>query len=290
MVRQVTSFPVIEKTVANGNWDTSRVNPIDRIIIHTMVGTAEAADARFNNSTSHVSAHYGVLEDGTIWHWVDEDNTAYHAGNYPMNQRSIGIEHEDYGDYNGIRPDSLYNSSAKLVHDICSFYQIPIDRTHILKHSEVIATGCPDALDIDKIVSMAASMNGLDPLSQCNLDRDINWNIVIAVSNKLGINADSNNKPQLQTNLLQKVDDLNNQNAELQKQFEDYKTNHPSVILTGQNSGSTTTIQVPSQNKNTSTSIYQVPGDPSNSSTVQSSNQSALSDVISFLKKFIFGK
>jgi hypothetical protein len=156
MNRQVTTLPVTEKSVANGNWDTSR-SPIDRVIIHTMVGTAASANARFNNSTSQVSAHYGVLIDGSIWHWVDEDNTAYHSGNYAMNQRSIGIEHEDNGDYNGTRPDSLYITSAKLVRDICTFYNIPMDRQHILKHSEVIATGCPDALDIDRIVREAAS-------------------------------------------------------------------------------------------------------------------------------------
>lgn len=154
MTRTVTTLPVTEKTVANGNWDTSRT-PIDRIVIHTMVGTASAADARFNNPTQLVSAHYGVLLNGQLWHWVDEDNTAYHAGNYAMNQRSIGIEHEDNGDYNGVRSDALYKTSSVLVRDICKFYGIPIDRTHIIKHSEVIATGCPDALDIDRIVKGA---------------------------------------------------------------------------------------------------------------------------------------
>src|SRR6185503_6983220 len=156
MQRQVTTLPVIEKTVANGNWDSSR-STIDRIVIHTMVGTAQAADTRFNNPSQQVSAHYGVLLNGTLWHWVDEDNTAYAAGDYAMNQRSINIEHEDNGNYNGTRPDSLYTTSAILVADICAFYNIPIDRQHILKHSEVSdnPTGCPDALDIDRIVKQA---------------------------------------------------------------------------------------------------------------------------------------
>lgn len=153
--RQVTTLPVTEKTVATGNWDTTR-SKIDRVVIHTMVGTAAAADARFNNSSQQVSAHYGVLLNGKVWHWVDEDNTAYHAGVYAMNQRSIGIEHEDNGDYNGTRPDALYKASSDLVRDICKFYGITIDRAHVIKHSEVIPTGCPDALDIDKIVRMAA--------------------------------------------------------------------------------------------------------------------------------------
>lgn len=155
--RQVTSLPVTEKTVANGNWDTSRAT-VDRIIIHTMVGTVASADARFNNSTSKVSAHYGVGMDGKLVHWVDEDNTAYHAGNYVVNQRSIGIEHEDKGNYNDPRPDTLYTASAKLVADICKFYNIPCDNTHILRHNQIVATGCPDALDTERIIKEAKAI------------------------------------------------------------------------------------------------------------------------------------
>jgi hypothetical protein len=90
---------------------------------------------------------------------VDETNVAYHAGNYSVNQTSIGIEHEDNGDYNGARPDTLYTASAALVRDICHYYNIPINRSAIRKHSEVTqsATGCPDALDIDRIVREAAA-------------------------------------------------------------------------------------------------------------------------------------
>ncbi|HYT41826.1 MAG TPA: peptidoglycan recognition family protein [Methylomirabilota bacterium] len=163
--RIVTNIlPSVELTVAGpydpttklGNYDQSRSN-IDRVIIHTMVGSAQAAANRFADLNSNVSAHYGVRLDGTLIHWLEETYTAYHAGDYLMNQRSIGIEHEDGGDYNGVRPDILYATSAKLVADICQFYNIPIDRKHILKHSEVsdAPTGCPDALDIDRIVRQA---------------------------------------------------------------------------------------------------------------------------------------
>lgn len=162
MTRQVTTLKVTEKSVGpkynpitkTGNWDSSRTT-VDKIIIHTMVGNAQSADSRFNDPTSNVSAHYGVLLTGEIWHWVDEDNTSYHAGAYNINQESIGIEHEDNGDYNGIRSDTLYNASGKLVKEICDFYGIPIDRQHILGHREVHATACPDALDIDRIVHIA---------------------------------------------------------------------------------------------------------------------------------------
>lgn len=152
--REKTLLPNIEFTVASGNYDESRAT-IDRIIIHTTVCTTAQAIQRFASYGSIVSAHYIVSLDGTINHGLEEYYTGYHAGSYSMNQRSIGIEHEDGGNYNGTRPDTLYQTSGKLVADICKFYKIPIDRTHILKHSQIIATGCPDALDIDKIVTYA---------------------------------------------------------------------------------------------------------------------------------------
>lgn len=154
--RTVTSLPYTELPVAEGNYGPqSDRQPIDRVVIHTMVGTVSSAASRFNSKGTQVSAHYGIGVDGQIYHFLEEYLVAYHAGDYPMNCRSIGIEHEDGGDYNGVRPDALYIASAKLVKDICQFYGIPIDREHIIKHSEVIPTGCPDALDIDRIVKLA---------------------------------------------------------------------------------------------------------------------------------------
>lgn len=155
--RVKTAIPSTELPVSDGNFDTGRT-VIDRIVIHTTVGTAESAAQRFATYGTQVSAHYGVKMDGSLIHWLEETYTAYGCGNYPMNQRSINIEHEDSGDYNGIRPDALYTMSAKLVADICSFYHIPCDRLHIIKHSEVIPTGCPDALDIERIVTEAQAL------------------------------------------------------------------------------------------------------------------------------------
>lgn len=167
MPRQVTTLPITEKTVAAGNWDSTRAT-VDRIVLHTMVGTVAGADARFNNSASGVSAHYGVGTDGKIVHWVDEDNTAYHAGNYAMNQRSIGIEHEDK--WTGppapepTRPDALYAASAKLVADICKFYNIPCDNTRVIKHKQVINTACPDGLDTERIIREANTILNPTPV------------------------------------------------------------------------------------------------------------------------------
>lgn len=168
MQRTSTSLPYTELEVADGNFDTNR-STIDRIVLHTMVGTWQGAAERFDNPASEVSAHYGIKYDGGIIHWLEETYTAYHAGNYAMNKRSIGIEHEDMGRYNDPRPDALYKTSAQLVADICRFYKIPCDRAHILDHRQVINTACPDALDTDRIIKEAQALINL-PIPIMNID------------------------------------------------------------------------------------------------------------------------
>jgi len=122
-----------------------------------MAGSVRSADAKFKNPASQISAHYGVGLDGRVVQWVAESDTAFHAGNSDMDLSSIGIEHEDDGNYDAPRTDALYSASSSLVREICQRYGIPISRQWIIKHSEVpgAATRCPDALDIDRIVTMA---------------------------------------------------------------------------------------------------------------------------------------
>lgn len=157
-MRKYTSIPFTEYDVAIGSFDGNR-RPIDRIVLHTTVGTIEATKATFA-STKGTSAHYTVGWDGKLYAFLEEYNVAYATGNYPMNQRSISIEHVDNGQYTSVRPDALYETSAKLVADICREYGIPCDRSHILKHNEVVATGCPHNLDVDRIIKRANEIMG----------------------------------------------------------------------------------------------------------------------------------
>ena len=133
--------------------DSTYRNPIDRIILHWFgVGTLDSANTRFLNATNQVSAHYGI-SDSTVYQWVKEEDVAWHAGNFLMNQRSIGIEHDATTTKKAT--ESTYLTSATLVSEICKRYNIPCDRNHILKHSQVVATQCCGTLDIDRIISMA---------------------------------------------------------------------------------------------------------------------------------------
>lgn len=114
--------------------------------------------AHFSNPTTVPSAHYGIGFDGGIVEYLPENVTAYHCGNYPMNQRSIGIEHEDLANNQIARPDALYESSAKLLADLSVAYNIPLDRNHVKLHNEIIATSCPGTLDVDRIIARAKQL------------------------------------------------------------------------------------------------------------------------------------
>lgn len=165
--------------VTNANWDTGRGgNQITGIVLHTMVGTTQSAYNRFNDPSSQVSVHYGISLDGSIHQWVDEANTAWQAGNYQVNQTTIGIEHEDNGNaQDSVRTPQLYESSATLVADICRRYNIPCDTNHIFLHKDVIdtraypgGTSCPDALDTNKIINMAQAILGVKDMQVTNDD------------------------------------------------------------------------------------------------------------------------
>lgn len=138
------------------NSDMNRTK-IDRIIIHHNAGTSDEGARRtwYVSTGKGTSAHYQVTPT-KIWGCVGEEAVAYHAGNYPTNQRSIGIEHlNSTGAPTWLIDEKTYQNSAKLIADIAKRYSIPIDRQHILKHGEVSSTACPGGINIDRLVELA---------------------------------------------------------------------------------------------------------------------------------------
>ncbi len=123
--------------------DSSRgVTDIDTVVIHTVQGSYSGCISWFGNSDASASAHYVVRSsDGEITQMVDEEDIAWHAGDWDTNSRSVGIEHEGYVDSPETwYTDSMYRSSATLVRDIADRNGIPLDRDHIIAHAEV--PGC----------------------------------------------------------------------------------------------------------------------------------------------------
>lgn len=187
------------------NFDVNR-KPIDRIVIHWFgKGTLFSADNRFSNPDSKASAHFGI-SDAIVYQWVGEENVAYHAGNYAMNQRSIGIEHDATLTKNA--SEQTYKTSATLVREISDRYNIPLDRTHIIGHKEVKATQCPGTIDIDKIISLAKREEPKDHQKEkdkLRRERDHNHDFYRATKERLVIVEDKAN--QLETELQREKDD-----------------------------------------------------------------------------------
>src|SRR4051794_21229698 len=136
--------PAIWKPAASNHYSAGQRLPIDTVVIHTMETTnADAVFAMWANpnipENQRNSAHYGVYTDGRVGQAVREADTAWHAGWWETNRRSIGVEHASKAGFSS-HPEALYEGSAKLMADICRRRKIPIDRDHIIGHDEV--PGC----------------------------------------------------------------------------------------------------------------------------------------------------
>lgn len=177
--REETSLPNIEFTTATGRYDESR-SPIDLIVLHSTAGTLQSTISLFGSAPQpgkETSAHYVIENDGELYQGLEEYFTAYHCGNLEKNRRSIGIEHVDNGPTVKRHTDAQYAMSAKLVKDICTFYNIPIDSSHIIPHSSVVATACPNGLDVARIIREASGSTPptddcLTKLTQVTQERD----------------------------------------------------------------------------------------------------------------------
>ncbi|MBI4617360.1 MAG: N-acetylmuramoyl-L-alanine amidase [Planctomycetes bacterium] len=110
--------------------------PVRYIVIHTIEGSYEGCLRWFQNPKSKVSAHFVVSFDGRIAQTVREEDVAWHAGVRLYNDEGIGIEHEGYAAKDGWTARE-YEASARLARYLCRRYGIPVDRTHLLAHSEI---------------------------------------------------------------------------------------------------------------------------------------------------------
>jgi N-acetyl-anhydromuramyl-L-alanine amidase AmpD len=113
-------------------------DPINKVVIHVTQGSWSSALNWFQNPSAGVSAHYTIRSsDGKVAQSLRHRNIGWHAGNWEYNRTSIGIEHEGYVSDPKWFTDRMYRSSARLTAYLCRRYRIPIDRRHIIGHSQV---------------------------------------------------------------------------------------------------------------------------------------------------------
>jgi N-acetyl-anhydromuramyl-L-alanine amidase AmpD len=127
-----------------GNHDLSdrpRNQKVDYIVIHDTEETYDKT-LKLVSDPTYVSWHYTIRSsDGHVAQHVRTKDVAWHAGNWYVNAKAIGIEHEGYLAKGGAwYTEAMYRSSARLVRYLAKRYDIPLDRAHILGHDNVPGT------------------------------------------------------------------------------------------------------------------------------------------------------
>jgi hypothetical protein len=111
-------------------------SPITRLVIHVAEGSWASTYAWFRNPRAEASAHYVVSSTGRVAQMVPDRDIAWHAGNWPYNESSIGIEHAGFTNVTRF-PDAEYRGSARLAAWLADAYLIAPDRAHVIGHSQV---------------------------------------------------------------------------------------------------------------------------------------------------------
>jgi hypothetical protein len=130
--------PAASCNYTNSNRET--FYDVRKIVIHVAEGSYSGTISWFENCAAGASAHYVVSRKGGVAQCVRDEDIAWHAGWWDTNTHSIGIEHAGYIDNPEWFTRSMYHTSARLSAWCCKKYKIPIDRKHIISHSQV--PGC----------------------------------------------------------------------------------------------------------------------------------------------------
>lgn len=107
------------KWVPAKSYTPGRTHPISSIILHSTDGGMPGCLDTLTGTSPAVSAHWLVDRDGTLYHLVDDSNTAYHAGivdnpSVHGNGATVGVEQEHI-DGEEPWPEALVEKTAQLV-------------------------------------------------------------------------------------------------------------------------------------------------------------------------------
>lgn len=122
---------------------------IKYLVIHHNAGNLTGKAIWNVWQTRQASAHYQVAADGRITQLVHDRDTAWHAGNWPANLDSIGIEHADITSDPWTVSDRTLDQGAHLVAALCKAYKLgrPKWGVNVYPHNRFSATACPASLD-----------------------------------------------------------------------------------------------------------------------------------------------
>lgn len=139
------------------------------IVVHHMAGVLTPVQCNNALKGRGGSIHYAIGNDGSIGWGIDEDEVAWHAGNWPINQKSIGIETSNSA-VGGDWPVSqaAFDSLCKLVADIAKRNNLGtlVSGQNIGYHAMYAATACPGPTlkaRFQELIDTANKINGGQP-------------------------------------------------------------------------------------------------------------------------------
>lgn len=144
---------VVKELLMNVHYSKGRYGAsISKIVIHHNMGSLTTESCYATWQTRAASAHYQVEANGTVGQLVLDSDTAWQAGDWQINTRSIGIEHADYIDSSGQwrMTEATINSGARLVAALCLEYNLgwPQWGINVVGHNECTSTECPASLAV----------------------------------------------------------------------------------------------------------------------------------------------
>lgn len=116
---------------------------VDKVVEHYNAGNLSVEGCYSVWQTREASAHYQVEDGGRVGQLVWDRDTAWHAGNWDQNCRSIGIEHANRAD--GTISEECLDNGAHLTAAICKAYGLgrPEWLVNVFPHKHFQDTSCP---------------------------------------------------------------------------------------------------------------------------------------------------
>jgi hypothetical protein len=169
------SYSIRQNPASTSNYTLGRSgNTAQEVVIHHGATTNfDGIGATFANPNRGTSAHYGVGQNNNVDQYVSESDTAWHAGSWEHNLRSIGIENVNLtmGPEWAIA-DSTFATLVDLVRDIATrngLLPLEVGR-NLFGHQDVIdksvypgGTSCPGRLEARLQELANAVNNGTTP-------------------------------------------------------------------------------------------------------------------------------
>ncbi|MFI7606953.1 N-acetylmuramoyl-L-alanine amidase [Micromonospora sp. NPDC049366] len=113
---------------------------IEYIVIHDTEGYY-GPSVDLVKRADYLGWHYTLRSvDGHVAQHVKTKDVGWQAGNWYVNAKSVGIEHEGFAGHGTWYTEAMYRTSAKLVRYLALRLGIPLDRQHIIGHDNVPGT------------------------------------------------------------------------------------------------------------------------------------------------------